>query len=78
MRHKIADVSSLELTENIIRTRAYRFYEERGYEGGHDLEDWLRAEGEIFGKKPAVADKDTKGGIQAGCSLKATRRPRAG
>jgi len=58
MRHEIADVSSLELTENIIRTRAYHFYEERGYEDGHDLEDWLRAWREIIGKKPAVADKD--------------------
>ncbi len=58
MRRKIADVSSLELTENIVRTRAYRFFEERGYEDGHDLEDWLRAWREIIGKKPAVADKD--------------------
>jgi hypothetical protein len=65
MRHKIADVSSLELTENIIRTRAYQLYVERGYEDGHDREDWLRAEGEIIGKKPAVADKGTKGGIMA-------------
>jgi len=65
MRHKIADVSSLESTENIIRARAYQFYEERGYEDGHNLEDWLRAWGEITGKKPAVADKDTKGGIRA-------------
>ena len=65
MRHKTTDVSSLELTENIIRTRAYQLYEERGYEGGHNLEDWLRAEGEIIGKKPAVADTGTKGGIRA-------------
>jgi len=72
LRHKTADVStakpdesSLELTENIIRTRAYQFYEERGYEDGHDLEDWLRAQSEIIGKKPAVAEKDTEGGIKA-------------
>ena len=58
MRHVIADVSSLELTENIIRTRAYQFYEERGYEDGHDLEDWLRAWGEIIGRIQ-------KGGIRA-------------
>ena len=63
MRHKkTADVStpkpeesSLELTEELISIRAYRFYEERGYEHGHDLEDWLRAEAEITGKKPAAA-----------------------
>lgn len=72
MRHKTVgvstakpDESSLELTVDIIRTRAHRFYEERGYEDGHDLEDWLRAEGEIIGKKPAVAEKDTEGGIKA-------------
>jgi hypothetical protein len=43
--------SSLELTEEIMRARAYRFFEERGYEHGHDLDDWLRAKAEIFGQK---------------------------
>ncbi len=57
---------SLELTENIIRERAYQFYEERGSEHGHDLEDWLRAEAEIFGKKPAAAGAEvTEGGSMA-------------
>ncbi len=73
MRHKTASVSttkpeegSLELTEELIRVRAYRLYEERGCEHGHDLEDWLRAEAEIFGKKPAAATAgDTKGGSKA-------------
>jgi len=46
---------SLELTEDITRVHAYQFYEERGGEDGHDLEDWLRAEAEIAGKKPAAA-----------------------
>ncbi|HEX8798682.1 MAG TPA: DUF2934 domain-containing protein [Terriglobales bacterium] len=46
---------SLELTEEIMRLRAYRFFEERGYEHGHDLEDWLRAEAEVLGKKLAAA-----------------------
>jgi hypothetical protein len=62
MRHKAASVStakpeqgSLELTEELVRIRAYRLYEERGCEHGHDLEDWLQAEAEIFGKKPAAA-----------------------
>ena len=44
---------SLELTEELIRERAYLIYEERGREDGHDLEDWLRAEAEILGKKPS-------------------------
>ena len=47
---------SLELTEDIIRARAYRFYEYRGCEDGHDLEDWLRAEAEVFGKKAVIAE----------------------
>jgi Protein of unknown function (DUF2934) len=48
---------SLELTEEIMRLRAYQFFEERGCEHGHDLEDWLRAEAEVFGKKPAAAEQ---------------------
>jgi acetyl-CoA synthetase len=35
----------------LIRARAYRFYEERSCENGHDLEDWLQAESEITGRK---------------------------
>ena len=50
-----AEQGSLELTEDITRVHAYQFYEERGCEDGHDLEDWLRAEAEIAGKKPAAA-----------------------
>jgi len=46
---------SLELTEELIRLRAYHFYENRGREDGHDVEDWLRAEAEIMGKKPAAS-----------------------
>jgi hypothetical protein len=37
--------------EDDIRRRAYQFYEERGREEGHDLEDWLRAEEEITEEK---------------------------
>jgi DUF2934 family protein len=67
MRHKTAAVStpkpdegSLELTEELIRVRAYQFFEERGCEHGHDLEDWLRAEAEIVGNKPAAEAADGK------------------
>jgi hypothetical protein len=31
-----------------IRQRAYQLYEERLWEDGHELEDWLRAEEEIM------------------------------
>lgn len=74
MRHKAASVStakpdegSLELTEELIRVRAYQFYQERGCEDGHDFEDWLQAEAEIFGKKLAAsaAAEDTESGSRA-------------
>ena len=34
-----------------IQQLAYQFYVERGYENGHDLEDWARAEAVIKNKK---------------------------
>ena len=43
---RIVDESQ-ELKEK-IRKRAYQLYEERLWENGHDLEDWLRAEQEIL------------------------------
>lgn len=35
-----------ELQEQ-IRVRAYQLYEQRGRDDGHDLDDWLQAEGEL-------------------------------
>ena len=49
-----AGEGSLELTEELIRLRTYHFYENRGCEHGHDVEDWLEAEAEVMGKKPAA------------------------
>lgn len=34
-----------------IRRRAYELYEERGRQEGRELEDWLRAEEEVTGRK---------------------------
>jgi hypothetical protein len=50
-----ADTSGLtvENAPELIRKRAYQLFELRGRQPGHDLDDWLRAEGEIrsrFGK----------------------------
>jgi len=50
-RRLALDQGSLELTEEYIRLRAYQIYEQRGREDGHDVEDWLEAEAEVFGKK---------------------------
>jgi Protein of unknown function (DUF2934) len=41
--------------EEQIRHRAYSFYEQRGRQEGHDLDDWLQAEAEITGKKAKAA-----------------------
>jgi hypothetical protein len=41
--------------EEKIRLRAYVFYEERGREDGHDLDDWLRAEAELTAKAVGTA-----------------------
>lgn len=49
-----SDQGSLELTEEIVRLRAYQLFQQRGYEHGHDVEDWLTAEAEISGKKSIV------------------------
>lgn len=48
------DIGSLELTEELIRVHAYHLFEKRGYEHGHDVEDWLQAEAEVMGKKPGA------------------------
>ncbi len=41
--------------EEQIRLRAYELYEERGREDGHEVEDWLQAEGEILGTQNKAA-----------------------
>ena len=41
---QLADMGSLESTEEVIRQRAYELFEQRGCEPGHDLDDWLQAE----------------------------------
>ena len=51
-----ANVDSLELMEEIIRQRAYQLFEQRGFQHGHDLDDWLQAEAEVMCKRPARAD----------------------
>lgn len=34
--------------QDAIRSHAYRLYEQRGRKHGHDLGDWLQAEGEVL------------------------------
>jgi hypothetical protein len=49
---EFSDAGSQELTEDIIRARAFQLYEQRGCDHGHDFDDWLQAEAEVMGKKP--------------------------
>ena len=46
----ISELQEFEL-EYQVRLRAYQLYEARGREGGHALDDWLRAKEEITIKK---------------------------
>lgn len=39
-------VSSDELNR-LISERAYSYFEQRGFQQGNDLDDWLRAEAEV-------------------------------
>lgn len=40
-----------DFTETVAK-RAYEFFEARGYELGHELEDWFRAESELMRRVP--------------------------
>lgn len=45
----IPSVSPMEMvTDTDIARRAYALFEERGFEHGHDVDDWLRAERELI------------------------------
>ncbi len=39
--------TDMDLSEEMIATRAHQRYVERGGEDGHDVEDWLAAEKEL-------------------------------
>ena len=55
-RNKPVAIAEPPNLEQEIRKRAYELFEARGGAEGHELEDWLRAEGEIKGgKKNALA-----------------------
>jgi Protein of unknown function (DUF2934) len=50
-RTTIAAMAEPPNVDEEIRSRAYELFEARGGEGGHELDDWLRAEEEIRGSK---------------------------
>jgi Protein of unknown function (DUF2934) len=46
---KLDEPTVLIPIEQQIQQRAYELYEQRGRTDGHELDDWLQAEGEIKG-----------------------------
>jgi hypothetical protein len=50
------EVAKVKVTTNAvdiqeeIRLRAYEIFAQRGFEHGHDLDDWLKAEEEVLGR----------------------------
>ena len=50
-----------EFSQSVAR-RAYEYFEARGREFGHDIEDWVRAESELMRRVP-VEVKETDGRI---------------
>ncbi len=53
--------------ENTIARRAYELFASRGFTDGHDLEDWLLAESELFGRMPVeVTETEKEVTVKAG------------
>ena len=46
---------SPHVSESDIALKAFTYYSERGYQGGSDVEDWLRAERELLGTPKPTA-----------------------
>ncbi|SRR5208337_1724572 len=46
--------------ENRIARRAYELFASSGFTDGHDLEDWLLAESELFGRMPVEVTQTDK------------------
>jgi HSP20 family molecular chaperone IbpA len=50
-----------EKVQKRIAERAYEIFEQRGHAPGHDLDDWLQAESELFKGIPVgIADADSE------------------
>lgn len=62
---------SPEQRDNMIREAAYFRYVQHKYDPGHDLDDWLAAEAELFGrdaemKPPEAVEMTEFGGQESG------------
>jgi hypothetical protein len=61
IRERARLASANEFSQSVAR-RAYEYFEARGREFGHDLEDWFRAESELMRRVP-VELKEANGRI---------------
>jgi hypothetical protein len=43
-------MTGMGAAQDTIRARAYQIFESRGYEHGHDVQDWLSAEHQIHAR----------------------------
>ncbi len=59
---------SIDEIENKIARRAYELFASSGFTDGHDLEDWLFAESELFDQMP-VEVKETKNELTVNAGL---------
>jgi hypothetical protein len=53
---------SVASRQDAIRLRAYGYFERRGREHGHDLDDWLAAEAEVVGRSSLTPANQRRGG----------------
>lgn len=44
----VVNAKNYSASEEVVRQRAYELYLARGREPGHELEDWLQAEKELY------------------------------
>jgi hypothetical protein len=56
---KMTTENEMTPTEEMIAARAYERYVQRGREDGHDVEDWLAAEGELRAELSGQAGAET-------------------
>jgi len=60
-------LQKMEEIENKIARRAYELFASSGFTDGHDKEDWLLAESELFGQMPIeVTETDKEVTVKAG------------
>jgi HSP20 family protein len=53
-------LQKMDEIENRIARRAYELFASSGFTDGHDVEDWLLAESELFGRMPVEVTETEK------------------